>query len=99
MSINVEKNHFYVKKVFDDIVPINPQYADLPRTVGTTLELSPLINKTTVLNKVTRPLTPKYGDSEPVGAMMQLYSGDINSLNTNDTGLLSVFWGNTVNSS
>ena len=91
MSINVEKNHFYVKKVFDDIVPINPQYADLPRTVGTTLELSPLINKTTVLNKVTRPLTPKYGDSEPVGAMMQLYSGDINSLNTNDTGLLSVF--------
>lgn len=89
--IHVERNQFYVKKDFDDMVKISPQFSDLPQSVGNTVRLSTLQNNTTLINKITRPNTPAYGDSEPKGAILQLYSGDIDTTDSSQLGELSVF--------
>jgi len=91
MSIHVERNHFYIKKDFDDIVTIRPAFGDLPSTVGNTLNLAPAFDQSTTLSKVTRPNTPKLGQSLAKGAVVQLYSTDVDSLNQSDAGNLDIY--------
>jgi hypothetical protein len=91
MSFYVDRNHFYIKKEFDDMVTIKPQYGDLPMTVGNTIDLALAQNQATTLSVVTRPTTPKFGDSEPKGAVVQLYSTDVDSLNSTDAGHLDIY--------
>tara|TARA_R100000458_G_scaffold39979_1_gene37527 strand:- start:610 stop:5403 length:4794 start_codon:yes stop_codon:yes gene_type:complete len=91
MSIYVERNHFYVKKDFDDVVTIKPQYGDLALTVGNTVTLGETIDGATTLNKVTRPTTPSRGDSEAVGAVLQVYSPEVDALNEHNSPELSIF--------
>jgi hypothetical protein len=60
MSFYVDRNHFYVKKDFDDMVTIKPQYGDLPLTVGNEMDLAAAQNQATSLSLSMKNLMERF---------------------------------------
>lgn len=93
MSFKVGRNEFYKKKVFDDLVQIQTQYADLPASTGDSIKLANDVSSNNVLASVTLSDTPEYGDSKLIGGVMSLYSDDIDATNHREAGDLRVYRG------
>ena len=93
MTFKVGRNQFYKKKVFDDLVQIQTQYADLPASTGDSIKLANDVSSNNVLASVTLSDTPEYGDSTLTGGIMSLYSDDIDSTNHREAGDLRVYRG------
>ena len=93
MSFKIGKNQFYKKKVFDDLIQIQTQYADLPASTENSIKLANDISSNNILASVTLPNTPEYGNSKLKGALMSLYSNDIDATNHREAGDLRVYRG------